>query len=63
MTDRDRRTLKKVFRETCQTSCETITLSYAVLRTVQQAPWLCVESYEECGNMGEQLPIEPPEVV
>jgi transposase len=41
LTDRDRRALKKVVRETRQTWSET---SSAVLRIVQPAPWLCVES-------------------
>jgi hypothetical protein len=38
MTDRDRRALKKVVRETRQTWSETITLSSAVIRIVQPAP-------------------------
>jgi transposase len=44
MTDKDRRALKKVVRETRQTWSETIARDFAVLRIIQRAPWLCVES-------------------
>jgi hypothetical protein len=57
MTDRAHRMLKKVACEIRQTSSDTITREFTVLRIVQPAPRLCVESYEEWGSMGEQLPI------